>query len=43
VLGLKPAPEFEAWLAKVGLLDGAGRVLEARSAQRLLLEQLGDG
>ncbi len=26
VLGLRPAPEFEAWLASVGLLDDAGRV-----------------
>jgi ethanolamine ammonia-lyase large subunit len=43
VLGLKPAPEFEAWLAKVGLMDDAGRVLEAGSAHRLLLEQLGHG
>ncbi|HEY2222702.1 ethanolamine ammonia-lyase subunit EutB [Actinomycetospora sp.] len=26
VLGLRPAPEFESWLASVGLLDDAGRV-----------------
>jgi ethanolamine ammonia-lyase large subunit len=26
VLGLRPAPEFEAWLGRVGLLDEAGRV-----------------
>jgi ethanolamine ammonia-lyase large subunit len=25
-LGLRPAPEFETWLASVGLLDDAGRV-----------------
>ncbi|THD54864.1 ethanolamine ammonia-lyase subunit EutB [Phenylobacterium sp.] len=43
VLGLMPAPEFEAWLAKVGLLDDAGRVVEAGGAQQRLLEQLGDG
>jgi ethanolamine ammonia-lyase large subunit len=43
ILSLKPAPEFEAWLAKIGLLDGDGRVLETRGAQRLLLEQLGHG
>jgi ethanolamine ammonia-lyase large subunit len=43
VLGLRPAPEFEAWLAKVGLLDADGRVLEAPGAQRLLLEELGRG
>ena len=26
VLGLRPAPEFEAWLAGVGLIDGTGRI-----------------
>jgi len=26
VLGLRPAPEFEAWLERLGLLDGEGRV-----------------
>jgi ethanolamine ammonia-lyase large subunit len=26
MLGLKPAPEFEAWLGRVGLTDAAGRV-----------------
>ena len=26
LLGLRPAPEFEAWLARIGLMDGAGRV-----------------
>jgi ethanolamine ammonia-lyase large subunit len=26
VLGLRPAPEFEAWLARMGLLDDDGRV-----------------
>jgi len=26
VLGLRPAPEFEAWLAGMGMIDGAGRV-----------------
>jgi ethanolamine ammonia-lyase large subunit len=28
VLGLRPAPEFEAWLARMDLLDGEGRVRE---------------
>jgi len=28
VLGLRPAPEFEAWLTSMGMTDGAGRVLE---------------
>ncbi|WP_119679949.1 ethanolamine ammonia-lyase subunit EutB [Indioceanicola profundi] len=26
VLGLKPAPEFEAWLAQMGVMDPAGRM-----------------
>jgi len=26
VLNLRPAPEFEAWLARMGLLDDNGRV-----------------
>ncbi len=26
LLGRRPAPEFEAWLASQGLLDGAGRI-----------------
>lgn len=37
-LGLKPAPEFEAWLQRMGLMDDAGLMLpEARrEASRLL-------
>ncbi|WP_069160055.1 ethanolamine ammonia-lyase subunit EutB [Nocardia altamirensis] len=27
VLNLRPAPEFESWLAGLGMIDGAGRVL----------------
>jgi ethanolamine ammonia-lyase large subunit len=27
-LGLKPAPEFEAWLDRVGMLGSDGRVLD---------------
>ena len=26
LLGLRPAPEFEAWLTRIGLMDAAGRV-----------------
>jgi ethanolamine ammonia-lyase large subunit len=40
VLGLRPAPEFEAWLVAMGLSDGSGRVLDegqAGAAQRRLL------
>jgi ethanolamine ammonia-lyase large subunit len=35
VLGLRPAPEFEAWLERMDLVDGEGRVRELapRSAQ----------
>ena len=38
VLGLKPAPEFEAWLQRMGLMDEAGRMLREarRDASRLL-------
>jgi ethanolamine ammonia-lyase large subunit len=46
VLGLKPAPEFEAWLIRMGLSDGGGRVLEAGQAggaQRRLLEGFAGG
>ncbi|MGU3292999.1 ethanolamine ammonia-lyase subunit EutB [Williamsia sp. M5A3_1d] len=28
VLGLRPAPEFEAWLDSVGMLDAGGRILD---------------
>ncbi|MQP67047.1 ethanolamine ammonia-lyase subunit EutB [Niveispirillum sp. SYP-B3756] len=38
-LGLKPAPEFEAWLAKMGVMDSRGRMrpaLEGTGAGRLL-------
>ena len=30
VLGLKPAPEFEAWLEKMGIFDGSNRLTEHR-------------
>jgi ethanolamine ammonia-lyase large subunit len=38
-LRLRPAPEFESWLASLGLCDESGRILEpgqAGAAQRLL-------
>jgi ethanolamine ammonia-lyase large subunit len=40
LLGLKRAPEFEAWLAGVGLTDAEGRLLPA-PAQHPLLAHLG--
>ena len=43
VLGLKPAPEFEAWLLKMGLSDEAGRILEHGDGQRLLMSSLDNG
>ncbi len=36
VLGLKRAPEFEAWLEKMQLIDAAGQLLPHGSANRLL-------
>ena len=40
VLGLRPAPEFEAWLVRTGLMDDAGHVLslpaDAPGARALL-------
>ena len=28
IFGVKPAPEFEAWLARMGMTDASGRLLE---------------
>jgi len=36
VLSLRPAPEFEAWLAKVGLTDDRGRLSAPRPGHPLL-------
>lgn len=36
VMGLRPAPEFEAWLQRMGIVDEAGRLLEPRARQPLL-------
>jgi ethanolamine ammonia-lyase large subunit len=36
VLGLKRAPEFEAWLEKMQLVDGDGMLLPTRADSRLL-------
>ncbi len=43
VLGLRPAPEFEAWLMGLGLLDGAGRLapLGSLGAARMLADITG--
>ena len=39
VLNLRRAPEFEAWLERLGIVDGAGR-LQPLSAQQPLLRQM---
>ncbi len=36
VLGLKRAPEFEAWLERMGIVNVSGELTNARSEQRLL-------
>ncbi|NTU78215.1 MAG: ethanolamine ammonia-lyase subunit EutB [Chloroflexales bacterium] len=43
-LGLRPAPEFEAWLERVGVTDGERRLLRAseRSLLMAAVAQLGD-
>jgi ethanolamine ammonia-lyase large subunit len=35
LLGLRPAPEFEAWLAAVGITDASGR-LHARASEQVI-------
>ena len=36
VLGLRPAPEFEAWLKTMGVLDDVGRLRTVEAGHRLL-------
>jgi ethanolamine ammonia-lyase large subunit len=36
LLGLKPAPEFEAWLATMAIVDGSSQLLEVGERHRLL-------
>ncbi|MCQ8119864.1 ethanolamine ammonia-lyase subunit EutB [Methylomonas rosea] len=36
VLGLRPAPEFEAWLERMGIFDERNRLADARNAAPLL-------
>jgi ethanolamine ammonia-lyase large subunit len=38
LLGLRHAPEFEAWLARVGIADPQGRLLAAPGGQALLAD-----
>jgi len=37
LMNLKPAPEFEAWLDRMGMLDEQGRLLDQPPSKRLLL------
>jgi ethanolamine ammonia-lyase large subunit len=37
LLNLKPAPEFEAWLRQMGIIDNAGKLLPASASHPLLL------
>jgi ethanolamine ammonia-lyase large subunit len=41
LLGLRPAPEFEAWLERVGILDSRGR-LSGMAEPRLLRDAVGE-
>ncbi|OUC79156.1 ethanolamine ammonia-lyase subunit EutB [Gordonia lacunae] len=36
-LGLRPAPEFESWLARLGMADGGGRILPVDPGESPLL------
>jgi len=35
-LGLRPAPEFDVWLEKMGIFDGANRLADQRLKTPLL-------
>ena len=37
-LGLKPAPEFESWLIKQGIIDEEGNQLSVNASHKLLLQ-----
>ena len=38
LFGLKRAPEFEAWLCRMGIVDTGGRLVDATPANRLLAD-----
>ncbi|MEO6528821.1 MAG: ethanolamine ammonia-lyase subunit EutB [Gemmatimonadaceae bacterium] len=40
-LGLRPAPEFEAWLDAVGIFDGSNRLVDGRRAAAALAGERG--
>ena len=41
LLGLRHAPEFEAWLARAGIADAQGQLLPAQAQRRLQLAAMG--
>jgi ethanolamine ammonia-lyase large subunit len=41
LLGLAPAPEFEQWLARLGMLDAAGGIAEVEPLTSPLRELAG--
>jgi ethanolamine ammonia-lyase large subunit len=41
ILGLRPAPEFEAWLQRMGIVDGSGRLRPPEGRALRLLEGAG--
>jgi ethanolamine ammonia-lyase large subunit len=41
-LGLKRAPEFEEWLARIGIADRAGRLLTDKPSQALIAQVIGE-
>jgi ethanolamine ammonia-lyase large subunit len=43
LLGLRPAPEFEAWLERMGILEGGVRLRKARALPAALEKALGVG
>lgn len=43
LLGLRRAPEFEAWLARMGIADEAGRLADVAADHRLLRDALSGG
>jgi ethanolamine ammonia-lyase large subunit len=42
VLGLRRAPEFEAWLERMGIADAAGRLIAERPSQALIEHATGE-
>jgi len=43
LLGLRPAPEFESWLGRMGMLDSVGRLAPLQAGAQPLARLLGQG